>query len=132
MSSTPINRPTAVNNEHLVKTTMKNLIKNYDFNQTNTQDSLMIMDNINNPTDTNHLCADYLTYYSSTASPLSSSSPSSSTTIKTKANLEDKTNKELKFLNANSLMNVSMLDNIQATNTQLDFDNMNSSILMFN
>lgn len=132
MSSTPINRPTAVNNEHLVKTTMKNLIKNYDYNQTNTQDSLMIMDNLNNPTDTNHLCADYLTYYSA-ASPLSSSSPSSSTTIKTKSNLEDsKTNKELKFLNANSLMNVSMLDNIQATNTQLDFDNMNSSILMFN
>jgi len=41
-------------------------------------------------------------------------------------------NKELKFLNTNSLMNVSMLDNIQATNTHLDFDNMNTSILMFN
>ena len=34
------------------------------------------------------------------------------------------------FFNYNSLMNVSMLDNIQATNTNLD--NMNSSILMFN
>ena len=33
----------------------------------------------------------------------------------------------------NSLMNVSMLDNIQiANNSLVDFDNMNSSILMFN
>lgn len=36
------------------------------------------------------------------------------------------------FFNYNSLMNVSMLDSIQATNTSLDFDNMSSSILMFN
>jgi len=34
------------------------------------------------------------------------------------------------FFNYNSLMNVSMLENIQATNTNLD--SMNSSILMFN
>ena len=36
------------------------------------------------------------------------------------------------LFNSISSMNVSMLDNIQATNTSLDFDNMNTSILMFN
>lgn len=36
------------------------------------------------------------------------------------------------FFNYNSLMNVSMLDSIQVTNNSLDFDNMSSSILMFN
>jgi len=37
------------------------------------------------------------------------------------------------IFNYNSLMNVSMLDNIQATNTGLsEIDNMTSSILMFN
>lgn len=42
-------------------------------------------------------------------------------------------NKQSPFIfSYNSLMNVSMLDNIQATNTNLDIDNMNTSILMFN
>jgi hypothetical protein len=35
-------------------------------------------------------------------------------------------------LNCNSMMNMSMLENIQATNTNLEFDSMNTSILMFN
>jgi hypothetical protein len=42
-------------------------------------------------------------------------------------------NKSSPFIfNYNSLMNVSMLDNIQATNTNHELDNMNSSILLFN
>jgi hypothetical protein len=36
------------------------------------------------------------------------------------------------FDSYSSLMNMSMLDNIQATNTSLELDNMNSSILTFN
>lgn len=88
---------------------------------------------------TSRLCSEYVSgpsYSSSNTvskngviAPVSTSSTSS-----TAANAAalDRTSKELKFLNTSALMNVSMLDNIQATNTHLDFDNMNTSILMFN
>ena len=123
MSSTPINRPAT----DLSKTEI-----NYDFNDN--QNSIMIL-------DSNSQTNDYLSCYSTsspsssnTMSPMSSLSPT--TSIKTnQSNLNDDRltmSKELQFLNTNSLMNVSMLDNIQATNTHLDFDNMNTSILMFN
>lgn len=140
MSSTPINRPGSNSTSSSAANPTSDLVKteiNYDFNDN--QNSIMIM-------DTNSQAQhDYLSCYSgsssassSTMSPLSSSSPTSSTSIqnqaKTSTLIDERLSmsKELQFLNSNSLMNVSMLDNIQATNTHIDFDNMNSSILMFN
>jgi hypothetical protein len=50
------------------------------------------------------------------------------------ANVSGGSNNSMFMSNYNSMMNVSMLDNIQIANTLMcpEFDNMNSSILMFN
>jgi hypothetical protein len=114
ISSSPIESP-----KTLVKS--NTVINNFEFN---TNDDLVSIMN----TDDNQA-------YSLNDSAKASTNSNCSTTTVMRHNISqdnERTNKELKFFNTNSLMNVSMLDNIQATNTHLDFDNMNTSILMFN
>ena len=114
ISSSPIESP-----KSLVKS--NTVINNFEFN---TNDDLVSIMN----TDDNQA-------YSLNDSTKASTNSNCSTTTVIRNNISqdnERTNKELKFFNTNSLMNVSMLDNIQATNTHLDFDNMNTSILMFN
>jgi len=125
LSSSPINSSKAIKKSNTI-------VENFD--EENDE-----IDETYTSTVTNQLCAEYASGYSSSTFkknttvnlPImpSASSSSSSSHVSSSA---DRTSKELKFLNTNSLMNVSMLDNIQATNTHLDFDNMNTSILMFN
>jgi hypothetical protein len=115
--------------------------------------SLMMMNNsasINN--DNNNSNKDVMNGSYSTPSPSSSTISSSSSSNNshndtlnrndesilsispetTPNNFANSKQSQFFFNNYNSLMNVSMLDNIQATNTSLEFDNMNSSILTFN